>query len=84
LPGVLVVSEAYFPGWQATIDGNLTPVFTVHGALLGLELPPGQHDVVLTYRPPVLMAGGLVTALALVLSGFLWLRRWRLPGTISA
>ena len=24
-PGILVVSEAYYPGWQATLDGNLTP-----------------------------------------------------------
>ncbi|MCC6189257.1 MAG: YfhO family protein, partial [Anaerolineales bacterium] len=62
--GLLVVSEAYFPGWQARVDGAPAPVLPADGALLAVTVPAGSHTVELTYRPPMLLAGAALSGLA--------------------
>jgi len=52
-PGLLVLSEAYFPGWQATVNGEAWPILRANVALRALALPPGAHDVALRYDPPL-------------------------------
>ncbi|HMJ16335.1 MAG TPA: YfhO family protein, partial [Polyangiaceae bacterium] len=65
-PGVLVVSEAAYPGWTASVDGN--PASWIHAdyVLRGVELGPGSHKVRFEYRSPALRWGILVTCLALL------------------
>ncbi len=63
---VLVASEAYFSGWRARIDGRPAPVLMADGALLAVPLPAGAHRVTLDYRPPLLVAGGVISGAALV------------------
>jgi len=55
--GLLVVGEAWVPGWQARVDGQPAPVLRVDGALRGLYLPAGVHHVRLVFMPPALQAG---------------------------
>jgi hypothetical protein len=62
-PAVVVVSEAWFPGWHATVDGRAAPVVRVDGILQGVPIGGGHHTVELRYRPPGLRAGALVSAL---------------------
>jgi hypothetical protein len=81
--GFLVVSEAYFPGWQARLDGQPVPVLRVDGALIGLVVPPGTHAVALAYQPPVFYAGAALSGLALVVTALLLLRPMRLPGSLA-
>lgn len=64
--GVLVLSDAWFPGWQARVDGRGVPVLRVDHALRGVALPPGAHTVELSYRPRPLVVGGAVSAATLV------------------
>lgn len=64
--GVLVVSEAYFPGWQASIGGELAPVLLVDGALQGVAVDAGEHEVRLQYRPRVLLLGAIISLVGLV------------------
>ncbi len=47
----LVLSEPYYPGWRATVDGRSTEVVRTNYALRGLEVPPGTHVVRLEYHP---------------------------------
>lgn len=65
-PGVLVVSEAAYPGWTATVNGK--PVHWVHAnyVLRGVELEPGAHKVRFEYRSPALRWGTLITCVAVV------------------
>jgi hypothetical protein len=49
---VLFLSQTWHPGWQATLDGESTPVFPADHAFQGIHIPAaGKHRVVLTYHP---------------------------------
>jgi hypothetical protein len=50
-PGLLVVSQVWYPGWLAEVDGQATALWRANGVLTGLYLSPGKHDVGLTYSP---------------------------------
>jgi len=68
-----VLSEVWHPGWSATIDAVSARLFRTDGALLGLRIPPGQHDIAISFTPShwhlglVLGAAGVVLWLALAL-----------------
>ena len=74
--GVLVVSQAYFPGWTATVDGRAAPVLRVDGLVQGVPVGPGRHRITLRYRAPGLLLGAAVSAATLTgLVGW-WLVGW--------
>jgi len=64
-PGILVVSEAHYPGWRATVDGEPAELLRADYALRGVALPAGRHRVELRYVSTPVRAG-----LALSLAGF--------------
>lgn len=48
--GFLVLSEIYFRGWEAWIDGKRTPVEKVNYSLRGLSVPAGNHKIEYKFR----------------------------------
>jgi membrane protein YfhO len=50
-PGVLVVRDTWFPGWEARVDGRRAPILRANHAFRALALGPGTHAVELAYRP---------------------------------
>jgi len=83
--GMLVVSDLYFPGWQARVDGKGTEIHEVYGFLRGVVVEGGRHRVEMVYRPrsvytgAVMTATGAALALAAALSGLRRGRRFGLP-----
>ncbi len=77
--GLLVLSQAWYPGWVATLDGRPATLRRANGLLSAVVVPPGSHHVQLTYRPPLALAGGSISAAALlglaVAGCLLWARR---------
>ena len=65
-PGVLVLSDAWYPGWQVTVDGKPAPLLRADYALRGVALPAGRHTVEFTYwsRPAAL--GLLLSAVGIL------------------
>ncbi len=49
--GLLVISEAWAPGWAAWVDGNASSVLRVGGAFQGVEVPAGARSIKLRYQP---------------------------------
>ncbi len=49
--GVVVFSEIYYPGWTATVDGASVEMGRVNYVLRALQVKPGKHSVVLTFKP---------------------------------
>jgi hypothetical protein len=62
----LVLSEMYFPGWTAKVDGTSTEIYRTNYLFRGVVAPPGQHTVTFVYRPTSAILGALVTALAIL------------------
>ncbi len=56
-PGLLVLSEIDYPGWQVWVDGVEQPVQKVDGLLRGVLLDEGHHVVEFAFRPPLVYAG---------------------------
>jgi hypothetical protein len=66
--GVLVLSEIYYPGWNATIDGSETEIYRVDYNLRGIIVPAGSHAVAFHFAPESFARGSLLTFAALGLS----------------
>ena len=49
--GVIVFSEVYYPGWTATVDGQEATLGRADYLLRALNVAPGKHKIVLTFRP---------------------------------
>ena len=49
--GVVVFSEIFYPGWTATVDGQPAELGRVNYILRALNVKPGKHEVVLTFKP---------------------------------
>uniref|UniRef100_A0A7C1FIY2 YfhO family protein n=1 Tax=Caldilinea aerophila TaxID=133453 RepID=A0A7C1FIY2_9CHLR len=60
-PGWLIVSEFWYPGWSAEVNGVPAAIAQVNGALRGVEIPAGESEVAFTYWPAS-FAWGLVLA----------------------
>jgi hypothetical protein len=61
----LLVSENYYPGWQATVDGRPAPIGRAQFVLIGVGLPPGARTIQLRFRSPVYERGRAITVAAL-------------------
>jgi len=61
-PGYLVVTDVWYPGWRATVDGKPASVLRADVAFRAVALPAGSHRVEFSYQTPGLMLGGLITA----------------------
>ncbi len=67
-PALLVVKEAWYPGWSAAVDGRPARCVPANGWMRAVPLEAGAHEVQLTYRSRRLAIGALlcvVTAAAL-------------------
>ena len=64
----LLVSENYYPGWRATVDGKEAPVGRANITLIGIQLPEGGRKVELTFDSPTYERGKLITLFALGLT----------------
>jgi|GEM_PF-4251958 len=69
LPQLLFISETFYPGWQATIDGNKSPLIPANYAFMAVEVPAGKHLVSLQYRPTYLPLAFYLSGGTLLLGG---------------
>jgi hypothetical protein len=60
-----VFSEIFYKdGWNAYIDGNLTPHYRVNFVLRGLEIPKGTHKIEFKFEPTVVKQGNTITLIS--------------------
>ncbi|HTY59831.1 MAG TPA: YfhO family protein [Bacteroidota bacterium] len=64
--GILVLSEVYYPGWKAFVDGRQTEILRTDYSLRGIAFPAGSHRVEFRFTPPPFVAGAWITAGALL------------------
>ncbi|HVK37309.1 MAG TPA: hypothetical protein VNA88_02160 [Candidatus Kapabacteria bacterium] len=80
-PGILVLSEVWYPAWKVQVDGRDAELLQADYSLRGVALPAGRHRVAMRYESDAFATGRLVTIIALVagLGGVAvaWLRHRR-------
>jgi hypothetical protein len=73
-PAFLVLSDVFYPGWRATIDGKRTPIFQTNYIQRGVKLPAGEHMVRFEFHPLSFKLGVGITMASLFGGGY-WLFR---------
>lgn len=63
-PGLLVLSEGYYPGWRVTVDGTDAELWRVNLMMRGVSLPAGEHEVVFRFRSSAIRIGGALSMIA--------------------
>jgi hypothetical protein len=71
---LLVLSENYYPGWRAKVDGQSVEVMRVNYNQRGVALPAGNHLVTFVYRPKSVLLGLFISLLTLT-ALMLWVGR---------
>lgn len=75
--GLLLLSDAYYPGWQATIDGKKVPIYQADALFRGVFVPAGQHEIIFRFQPGSFRIGLVISLLSTVL--ILGLAVWLWP-----
>ncbi|MBI3836316.1 MAG: YfhO family protein [Planctomycetia bacterium] len=67
-PGVVVLSDLDFPGWELTVETGGTlrpaPIWRANRLMRGAVLPAGDHRLVYRYRPRSVFYGGAISGLS--------------------
>ncbi|NUM55061.1 MAG: YfhO family protein [Candidatus Hydrogenedentes bacterium] len=64
----LVLADAYFPGWEATVDGAPATIFPAYHLFRGVHVPQGEHIIEFTYRPASFRYGLFISFVALAIA----------------
>jgi len=49
--GLVVLADAWFPGWDAWVDGRPVPILRAQYAFRAVAVPDGRHTIEFRYRP---------------------------------
>jgi hypothetical protein len=64
--GMVIASEAYFPGWKATVDGAPAPIYEAYTFLRGVVAETGRHRIEVRYRPAAVFWGAGMSGLGVL------------------
>jgi hypothetical protein len=64
--GMVVLSDAFYPGWRARVDHRPAEIHQVNGAMRGVAVPRGTHTVTMRYRPVSVYLGAALTLLGIL------------------
>ena len=71
--GFMVLTDSYYPGWKATVDGKETKIYKADYMFRAVYLKAGKHSVRFIYDPLSLKIGAMFTALGILgLIGYAW------------
>ena len=69
-PGLVILADLYYPGWELTIDGKPAPIYAVNGLMRGGAVPAGTHRLVYSYAPRSFVVGRVGSILGLGILAF--------------
>jgi hypothetical protein len=76
-PQWLFLSDAFYPGWKATLNGDPVPIHRANFMFRAIQVPPGEWTVRWNYDPLLFRIGCTVSLLTLAAAAALWRERGR-------
>jgi uncharacterized membrane protein YfhO len=73
--GMVILTDSWFPGWRATIDGKPAPILKAYGAFRGVVVGEGDHTIEMLYRPWSVFIGAAMSGSAVIYALFMALGR---------
>jgi hypothetical protein len=64
VPARLVLLDAHYPGWKATVNGVEVPIAPTNAAFRSVEVPAGRSTVDFRYRPTSVYVGAAASGVA--------------------
>jgi len=80
----VVVSEVFYPGWEAMVDGQPAPLLAGDYILRAVPVPAGKHEIVLRFRPRSFIWGLTISLISLagVIAGLAFTRGGESKGAL--
>lgn len=73
--GMVILTDNYFPGWTATVDGKPAAIYEAYAVVRGVAVEAGKHTIEMRYRPRSVILGGVMTLAAMLFSVALVFRK---------
>ncbi len=70
-PGLVILADLYYPGWELTIDGRPAPIYKVNRLMRGAAVPAGTHRLVYSYAARTFQAGRVLSIVGMVVFALL-------------
>ena len=64
-PGLVILADVYYPGWELTIDGNPAGIHAVNRLMRGAAVTAGKHRLSYYYAPRSFLIGRVASMIAL-------------------
>jgi len=71
--GMVILTDSFFPGWRATVDGHSATIVEVDGGVRAVAVDSGVHVIEMRYRPLSVLLGAAMTLTAVLL--VVWVKR---------
>ncbi|MBU2577288.1 YfhO family protein [Patescibacteria group bacterium] len=68
-PGMVFLSNSYFPGWKAQINEKEARIFKTNKAFMSIYVPKGEHKVIFNYHPDSFYRGLFISLSVLTILG---------------
>ena len=65
-PGLVILADLHYPGWELTIDGRPAPIYRVNRLMRGAAVPAGTHRLVYSYAPRSFQVGRVASILGMI------------------
>ena len=71
---LVVLTDAFYPGWRATVDGENTPILRANLNFRGIAVPAGEHVIEMRYAPSSLRLGFALASIGAAGAALAWRR----------
>lgn len=73
-PTLATIAQTHYDPWRAELDGKPIPIHRANYAFQAVEIPEGEHEVVLRYVDTTFIKGVYISLAALLLCAYGWIR----------
>jgi hypothetical protein len=84
---VVVIAQAFYPAWKASLDGNPVQLLKANCGFQAVVVPAGRHQLTIQYQDRMFLTGAVISTLSLLATAllFCW-QRWKNPkaGSMSS